>query len=350
MSQPATSPSINHHQPFRIQLGNTQPLTLQHGQRIGLTVIKHLMGENWLVGVEGKVIRAMSNIPLQRGQKLRATVNVEDGQIVLRHHDTRAASDPKSHGIQSSTQQLVHAMLRSGLSPNPALMKRLLPIIKEITQEKRIKNVKRSHKEAHNKGAEKLRLFTIAYQKGLLLNRSQLTYLSELSSANRKAINRSQHKLGTQPKVETIAQSLKQTVQENSSHTTSVFPLFNHIANGEDHWLILPFSLPSVYGGGHLRVRLVGHPPKVSDVVVAIQEEHYCWYLHIAQFNSDRSTATIYIPDSTRSARLLSNLPELQKEMQKFGLHTISIVQDSVDFDGFGLHATSHHQVVDINI
>ncbi len=347
--------------PLRLPLSQIKHLALRHGQQIELTIIKQLVGQKWLIALQGRVLRAIANIPLQRGQQFVATVSLENGQVLLRQQTATTATlleQLYSSGTAVSGR-LIEAMLRSGLPLTPTLYRELSRRLKDKKQgdsqppsySRSAATPSSSKIASETAHAETIRLLTIAYKKRLPLNQKELIELNQPatpgatphSSPPRYTTPLEIREMSTQ-----LAAMLRQRLQHSSTTTQSPLALFNHMADGTHHWVIVPLFLSLLAIKGQLRLHLAGKPLRSVDLVVAIQEERYRWYIHVQLFDSRRGAITLYIPDLSRCRPLTARLADLQNTLQSYGEYQLRILQEWPDFDGFDSRA-SHRQVVDIN-
>ena len=347
-------PTIPNHSnqltPLRLQVDQIKHLTLRHGQLVKISVIKKLVGQKWLVGLQGRVLRATANIPLRRGQQLVATVSIENGRVLLRQRTAPIASlleQLHSRGDAVSTR-LIDAMMRSGLPLTPALYQELARRLKPKQQrDNRSAPHTKSTPTSSSTEAETIRLLTIAYKKRLPLNQRALNYISQPATREYSAHPLSPRATPSEMSIQ-LAAILRQRLQHNSPTTQSLLALFNHMQEGADHWVVVPLFLSALAIQGQLRLHLTGKPLRSADLVVAIQEEKYRWYIHIQLFDSRHGVITLYIPDAHRYRPLAARLAALRKTLQGYGEYQLRILQDYPDFDGFDSRAL-HRQGVDIN-
>ena len=347
-----TPPRTN---PFRITLRADGDITFSPGERIGINIIKRLIGSRWLVGVGGKTLRATADVPLQPGQRLRASVALEGGRVVLRSLPDKGEALPEEAIARGSPQhrELATAMVRSGLLLSPALYKKLLRVVKTFTSRAPERRGSGEHQRsapptessAHER-TEKIRLLTIAFRKGLSLTSEQLDRVRAAPPATRSGAHHPHHFDGDSesPSKEThaLSEALRRVVNEGGgAHRNSLLPLFNHLADGgdkNDHWLLIPYSLPPLQQGGHLRLRLSGDPPHLTEAVIMIEDSVHRadrWYVSLSQFNSKQRRATLHIPDSRERRVGAAAESNFKETMSALGFQHAAVVIGDPSFDGF---------------
>ncbi len=109
-------------------------LPLQAGEYVSLKVIKRIMGNKWALGLKGQVLAARSEIELIPGETIRAQVSRVGRQIFFKINsksENRLETFIAQSGLalDSVSKQIVAAMLRSGLTLDPAMIHRIRELV-----------------------------------------------------------------------------------------------------------------------------------------------------------------------------------------------------------------------------
>src|SRR5208337_3412328 len=125
-----------------IRIGQAPEMGLRPGQSVSVNAIKHLEGAKWAVAVMGRVFPAISELPLQAGQVLRARVSTAEGKLVLTVSEevpdaVRAALVRQGLAAGGEAEMIARALARSGLPILAETIERIRALLTRSGMERR---------------------------------------------------------------------------------------------------------------------------------------------------------------------------------------------------------------------
>ncbi len=304
-------------------------LHLRSGDFISVKVIKHLTGNQWAVGIRGRVIPAFSKVNLAPGQLLRALVTIQHGRITLKmtaEQPTPIQDLLVRQGIQPDKvmEQILTSFLRSGIAAAP---ERLLQV-RQLLEKMKLDPKKFS------------RIIALILEKGIdPRSRSLVQLLPLLGYGEQESGKKEGRKRRMPPDPEDVVQELRSAVGEPASAEGSSLQVFNHLRGSEATWVIIPFDYSYGSSGriyGSLRLR---YDPwrKQTDrlIVVARTESGRKWSFALQKSPEEDLELSIFADPVDGRRKVKAEVEGLRLKLQNLGVKIDDTIREDKKFDGF---------------
>ncbi|MFO7730809.1 MAG: hypothetical protein R6V86_08595 [Spirochaetia bacterium] len=354
---------------------------MKPGSSISFSVQRKIGDHSWVVRMLGREVRVVSNLQLEVGARLKATVQLESGKLLLR-------IDRQAHALNNilqtsnlpdtqTSRMLIHAFIAQGL---PLREERLRAALKLFSQ-------------LEVKDSATSRLLAIAYDKGLFLTPEQMKRLqllvfggeygrregssaqpeqqdsgpghspNEQSSGREQSQERQgqqrqdqadQHKRGYNPKL--IEKDLHTQITSRGSEA-SLLHLFNHIQANHKNWIIIPLSFkpmpaaeaPAEEDSGVLRLELDpdGRPQQFTLTFKLYREPEPSIWHFAGKITKPESKIHIYRGNREQGRPNAEILSRLHKKLNNLSFEIDDTIREASEFDPFGMEDISLLKRVD---
>lgn len=313
--------------PRLLQIESTSDSLLKDGERITISVIKHLTGNKWAVGINGRVIPAFSEKDLTPGQKLAAYVIRHGNKIFLK------CDVPKGHnfshyliqqGLPDDTlsQSIVLTLIRTHLSLQPELILKMRHIIGKLKKKPKIL----------------ARLLALLYEKHIDITSERIEPLLELLSYGedtgkyREKDNKKRFLRNYRDVEEELKKIVKKTAEKNN-----LLQLFNHLKGKNPDWIIIPFNFDSNNKklSGTIRILYDFFVQKIKKMTISINlNKNIQIFFHIIE-EKNHKFLTIFCSNKEKRAQLAKEIGNLRKNLQNTSIIIDDIIYKEDSFDGF---------------
>ena len=237
-----------------IRLRANADLGFRPGQTVILAVVKHLIGDKWAVSHHGRVFPAVTELPLQAGQRIRALVGVDGGRTVLHVQsgpDTQAAL-ARQMGLPADmlTRAAVEALMRQGQPVAAAAQVRHL-LWRDSRPPRKL-----------------ARTLAILQDKGISLDAAGLQDLLSLVlfGEDGDPDRRERERPGSRD----LADRLREILGRRDSG--SALSLYNALPGREEWWIAVPIDLRGSHGiSGTLRLLIGSRDRQLRRIVVDVR-------------------------------------------------------------------------------
>jgi len=311
-------------------------LPLQTGEYVSLKVIKRVMSNKWVLGLKGQVLAARSEIELVPGETIRAQVSRVGRQIFFKINskpENRLETFIAQSGLalDAVSKQIVMAMLRSGLTLDPAMIQRIRELVIR-------------HKGRGNRLA---RIIAMIFDKNLEGDSSAFDGFIELldfgEEGNReRGQGREQRQRRSKkepPGSDELVQLLKERVNAKPGAQYNLLQLFNHSKSNNDNWLIIPYNFEtgSSHLSGTLRL-LYDHYVKVTRrIVLIVNDDEGSRWSFLLRVRGGKSRLNLFCNREKLRRVGNNNLAGLQAKLQNLGVEVDDTIGEDGAFDGFSL-------------
>ncbi|MBN1837198.1 MAG: hypothetical protein JW820_15180 [Spirochaetales bacterium] len=323
-----------------LRLSAGTPVNLRSGDFIFVRVLERLGEGSWAVGIKGRVVRAVSNLELVPGQRLRARVMVEQGRTVLRLEGGREGqveSLLRRAGLpqEMDVRLIVTAFLRSGLAVRSEQVLEVRRLLEKLRLDPR----------------RAARLAALALEKGIDPKSPGLEELLPVLTYGDGREERRRYRGREMPHGRRELQKALTEGREEGS----ALQLFNHLRGREGTWVVVPLHF--AWGsGGHLygTLRLLYDEAKGASrrLVLVVEKEqegedaegraHPQW-----GFTLDRVPAgdpesggerayrmSAFCSDPEAGAAARAEFRRLRLKLQNLGVKTDDTIRIDDGFDG----------------
>jgi hypothetical protein len=311
-------------------------LPLQAGEYVSLKVIKRIMGNKWALGLKGQVLAARSEIELIPGETIRAQVSSVGRQIFFKINskpENRLETFIVQSGLEldAVSKNIVAAMLRSGLTLDPAMIQRIRELLVR-------------HRGRRNRLA---RIIAMIFDKNLAGDSSAFTGLIELlefgeeGSENRGQgrEQRQQRSKKESPGSDELVRLIKERVNAKPGAQNDLLQLFNHYKSNNDNWLIIPYNFET--GGsllsGTLRLLYDPYGKVTRRIVLIVNVDEGSRWSFLLQRRDSKSRLHVFCNREKHRRSGNNNLAKLQAKLQNLGVEVDDTIGEDGAFDGFSL-------------
>jgi len=311
-------------------------LSVQAGEYVSLNVIKRIMGNKWALGLKGQVLAARSEIELIPGETIRAQVSRVGRQIFFKINskpENRLETFMAQSGLalDAVSKQIVAAMLRSGLTLDPAMIQRIRQLLVR-------------HKGRRNRLA---RVIAMIFDKNLECDSPAFTGLIELLEFGEEGSkNRGQGREQRQrrskkefPGSDELVHLLKERVNAKPGAQYNLLQLFNHFKSNNDNWLIIPYNFET--GGSRLSgtLRLLYDPyGKVTRrIILIVNDDEGSRWSFLLQRRGGKNRLYLFCSREKHRCEGNNRLAGLQAKLQNLGVEVDDTIGEDGSFDGFSL-------------
>ncbi len=311
-------------------------LSLQTGEYVSLKVIKRILGNKWVLGLKGQVLAARSEFDLIPGETIRAQVSRVGRQIFFKINskpENRLETFIAQSGLalDAVSQQIVAAMLRSGITLNPAMIQRIRELMVR-------------HKGRGNRLA---RIITMIFDKNLEGDSPAFTGLIELLDFSEEGSkNRGQGRKQRQrrskkesPGSDELVQLLEERVNAKPGAQYNLLQLFNHFKSNNDNWLIIPYNFKtgSSILSGTLRLLYDPYGKVTRRIVLIVNDDEGSRWSFLLQIRGGKQRLHVFCNREKPRRAGNNSLAGLQAKLQNLGVEVDDTIGEDVAFDGFSL-------------
>ncbi len=247
--------------------------TVKPGSHISFTVQRRIGDHSWVVKMLGREVRVVSDLQLQVGARLRATVEFESGKLLLK-------IDQQSYAFKTLLQHSSLADTPHNRALLQAFMAQGLPI-----REAELKSARTLFSQLETQNAQTARLVALLQDKGLPLSAEQFKRLqswvwgeeyteqrggnpgqqhSQQHSGQHGQQQRSDREARKNQLSKNVTEEVKEQLQSTSTKG-SLLHLFNHRQARHDNWIIIPINFQSEDTGVlRLQVSALGKPGRFT--------------------------------------------------------------------------------------
>jgi hypothetical protein len=308
-----------------IQIAAQRALNLRSGDLVSINVIKHLEGNKWAVGIQGRVFPAFSKLELQPGAILRARVTAGGSRLILaienEHGDPSLAALARQ-GLSGGKADalMAAALLRSGLSVAAELVEKMRAVITRSGLQK----------ERAARG------LAVLAEKGIDISSHASDKLLEVFSfGERGGEDHRKYKKRELPKDKGAAKAIRSILAEPAGKADSL-AVFNHLKGKNQSWIVVPF----LYGEGadeypgtiKLLYDPYMHRPSSMSVSVAPNGgPSMDFYLTL----EGKKKLSVFCGDPDLRASMKGLYAEFAAEFHNIGFEVDDTIYGSESFDGF---------------
>lgn len=311
-------------------------LSLQAGEYVSLKVIKRIIGNKWALGLKGQVLAARSEIDLFPGETIRARVSRVGRQIFLKINyksENRLETLIAQSGLATDavSKQIVAAMLRSGLSLNPAVIQRIRELL--------------SQPQRRENGRRLARIIATLFDKNLEGDSPAFSGLIELlgfgeEGSEKRGQDRKQHHLKKKsPDRDELVKLLKERVNAKPGVQYNLLQLFNHFKANNDNWLVIPYNFETggSYLAGTLRLLYDPYGKLLNRIILIVNgDEGSRWSFLLCRRGKKNQLHVFCNQEKFRRAGN-NTFPKLQTKLQNLGVEVDDTIGEDETFDGFSL-------------
>ncbi len=323
--------------------------TVKPGSHISFTVQRRLGDQSWVVKMLGREVRVVSDLQLQVGARLRATVEFESGKLLLK-------IDHQSHAIKTLLQHSSLADTPQNRALLQAFMAQGLPI-----REAELKSARTLFSQLETQNTQTARLVALLVDKGLLLSAEQFRRLqswvwgqeyseqrggqpeqqhSEQHSGQHSGQQGQQQRSHQETRESRLSKIVTEDVKEQLQSTSadaSLLHLFNHRQARHDNWIIIPINFQSD-DTGVLRLQLssMGKPGRFTLTFhINSSESPAEW--HFAGFCwAEQGKIDVYRGRHTSGRPDREILSKLQQKLNNLRFEIDDTIREASEFDPFG--------------
>jgi hypothetical protein len=313
-------------QPVIVNIKSKQGLTLKSGDIVNVSIIKHLSGNKWAVGIRGKVFPAYSEFELTPGKTIKAEVMSSGNKIVL-----KIKNDESNRIVELIKQQSLPDDVLSKVIIMSLLKSRLILNNDTIAKMRQFLQKK---KESSGRLA---RILALLVDKEIDISASEIDALVDVmrygeqgerkQNRNRQRFNKNADDIKGE-----IEKQVKREEQEGN-----MLQLFNHLKGKNQNWIIIPYKVKEGDGelSGTIRVLYDPYGRCVKKCVCIVNEEDNTrWSFFITPENS-KKRMIIYISNKNKLKRCEKKIEELRIKVHNMGVEIDDIIYNDKEFDGF---------------
>jgi len=364
--------------------------TVKPGSLISFSVQRKIGDHSWVVRMLGREVRVVSDLQLEVGARLKATVQIESGKLLLKidrqAHALNTILQTSNLPDTQTSRMLIQAFIAQGL---PLREERLRAALKLFSQ-------------LEVKDSATSRLLAIAYDKGLFLTPEQMKRLQLLvlggeygrregapaqheqqdtgqgqgqdqgqnSDREQPQGRQGRQKQGNNPEEgarqssvrrpkqlqKLIEQELRRQITRRGSGA-SLLHLFNHIQANHKNWIIIPLSFkptqaveaPPEEDSGVLRLQLdsEGRPQQFTlTFMLHMEPERSTWHF-AGQITDSQSKIHIYRGNREQGRPNDEILSRLGKKLNNLSFEIDDTIREASEFNPFGTEDISLLKRVD---
>jgi hypothetical protein len=312
--------------PISIRLQAAGGIDLRAGELVPVQVLNRLSAGRWAVGIQGRVLPALAELPLAPGARLLARVGREGGRLVL-HVLERPASALRELALREglpperATEQILAAFLASGLKVNAGAVRQ----VRQLLDRLRLAPLRFA------------RLVVHLLDKNIDLASPGLdTLLPLLGFGEDPERRREGHGRRGFP-AGSAEEDLKRLMAGSQGGEQSPLPLFNHLRGASEHWVIIPYRYGDLAG----TVRLLCGPPGAPIrrlVLTANAPRGERWSFVLTRREKAEGYELHAFSDrGSRPAESRRHWQDLAQKLQNLGVNSDDTIRVDDDFDGFSL-------------
>lgn len=334
----------NHHQlvvPSLSRLfGTDGRYQFYDGQRASIVVIKQLSDDGvWLIGFQGRALRARSTVPLARGARLPVMLFVEQDTLVLRIAGAARGSairhpSPSAAGSGAELERAIMILAHKGFSRDLPALAQLLLHGRADQHEYYGDGDHSAHKQSVGDDGRR--------------NGAHQQQRDEREGRRKSDDDEREHKSHTGASVSSVG---------DRERLLTLFNLLSADGDGgdgdDDCWRVVPFEIsePSIYGTIRLRIRVASGTADEAVVVVDRSDFARCrWAIAVRALGTAHPRVTMYAAGES----LLHDLQQLQQRLarllQPAGVREVAVKRWDHAFDGFGEEERAVSRGVNINV
>jgi len=352
--------------------------TVKPGSIISFSVQRKIGDHSWVVRMLGREVRVVSDLQLEVGARLKATVQLESGKLLLK-------IDRQAHALNNILQTSNLPDTQTSRMLIQAFIAQGLPL-----REERLRAALKLFSQLEVKDSATSRLLAIVYDKGLFLTPEQMKRLQLLvfgegdsrregSTAqqeqqdtghgqNQQDTEReppqgrqgrqrqdqtNQHKRGYNPKL--IEQNLHTQITSRGAGA-SLLHLFNHIQARHNNWIIIPLSFTPTQAAeefqtdsGILRLQLdpEGRPQQFSLTFLLYSSSELSTWHFAGKITNPQSKIHIYRGSREQGRPNAEILSRLHKKLNNLSFEIDDTIREASEFDPFGMEDISLLKRVD---
>lgn len=284
-------------------------------------MLRVLPGNRVLLRLAGENLIARATVRLAPGQQLTATVGKSGTTTILRVDPPNIEETfLRQAGVpgDAASSALFRAMVRAGMPLDPGVLRRL-----------------RGYLGTNQRPSEEsARLLVEAHRKGIALPSRAIEAFGDLSgepgtdSGNRPPFDQHHPEGGRGEAEDKGAASREATPAVRETVAGHLRQLFNHVGNGEDHWIIVPLAFDGrTDWKGSARIRFDGEGRWQEAAIRFDTGDDPDWAIISA---SGRSVTLFPRRDPDQRAEKV-----LREAVGKLGFGHLSLGDVPDDFDGF---------------
>jgi hypothetical protein len=302
---------------------------LRPGKIMHIRVIKRLFGSKWAIGVEGRVLPAVSDIELRPGDTMMVRVQKQRGRILLKVLDEPGIPYRLTAAKESVMDIVFASLVRSRLTPSQQTITKLSRFLRRQKQ----------------RGARAARALTVIAEKGIEPGSKEHERLWNILLMDEKGGERGTRERRDQdrnyPKNEREAkEKLKEVAEsyDDGSGGGNILQLFNHVSTSSETWIVVPFRLAteiSIYRG-LIKIRWQPYQKKVTRLVLEVLD---CDGKNLMSFSltptGKKYRLSFFTNDKRFQSRFDKKISNLASKLQNHGVECDDIIYDEDNFDGF---------------
>lgn len=352
--------------------------TVKPGSHISFTVQRKVGEQSWLVRMLGREVRVVSDLQLQVGARLKATVQFESGKLLLKidqhSHALNTILQNSSLGDTPQNRALIQAFIAQGL-----------PI-----REEGLQSALKLFSQLEVQDARSARLIAILQDKGLLLTADQFRRLQGQVFGDESPYERPQHQnqrgcdhgrqqnsgqqnsgqqnsgqqtgehsgrqggqQHSRPQdrenrlLKSVTGEVKEQVQRKDNGG-SLLHLFNHKQAEHNNWIIIPISFRSE-DTGILRLQLSqqGKPENFTITFnINTAESPATWHFS-GRYLPKGSKLQVYRGRHAAGQPNREILLKLQQKLNNLRFEIDDTIREAYEFDPFGPEEGAEFKRVD---
>mgnify|MGYP006286024187 CR=1 FL=1 len=355
--------------------------TVKPGSHVSFTVQRKLADNSWVVRLLGRELRVVSDLQLQVGSRLRATVQFESGKLLLKidqqFHALNTILENSSLKDTPENRALIQAFMAQGLPIREADLQAAHKLFSQL--------------ETQN--AQAARLVAVLQDKGLLLTAEQFRRMQsyiwgeeqyggqegrqesrqqshqegreqhEGREQRQEGQGRRQHpgqhsgqeadqKRQRQParKIE-LSKSVTEDVKEQLGHRTTdgtLLHLFNHRHANHDNWIIIPIKFQGEDRGVlRLQVSRMGRAGRFTLTFHLKTSNSTATWHFAGSCGQDGSKVEVYRGSGASGRPASEILSKLQQKLNNLRFEIDDTIKEGIEFEPFGPGGGSAFKRVD---
>lgn len=318
--------------------------TVKPGSHISFTVLSRSGDQSWVVRMLGREVRVVSDLQLQVGARLKATVQFESGKLLLK-------IDPQSHALNTILQNSALTDTPQNRALVQAFIAQGLPI-----REESLRSALKLFAQLEVQDGRTARLIAILHDKGLLLTADQFRRLQGQVFGEESPHERPQNHgqpgdeqgrrhPGQQHSrqqdrntrlLKSVTGEVREQVQRKSSGG-SLLHLFNHRQAEHNNWIIIPLKF-QYEDTGVLRLQLsrMGKPDNFTITFNLKSADLPATWHFSGRCRPNGSKLRVYRGRHAAGKPDREILSKLQQKLNNLRFEIDDTIREACEFDPFG--------------